>query len=281
LKKSLPYRLKRMKKEIRGSSWKLVYNNFRPAKEALREALCTLGNGYFGTRGAAPESPASRIHYPGTYIAGVYNKLPTHIAGKTLTDESLVNCPNWLYLTFKVEDGDWIIPPECKILFYNQTLNMHNGVLRREIRIQTDRGYIFTIETRRIVHMSDPHLAAISYVITPENYEGRITVRSGLDGTVQNTGVPRYKQLNYRHLAPHSLGQVDKNTVHLSVKTNHSGIIISEVSKTRLFPSIHRKTKASAIPALPQSSRRRSLIGSIQCLNRTERSGQASGKDST
>jgi trehalose/maltose hydrolase-like predicted phosphorylase/CheY-like chemotaxis protein len=224
-----------MKKEIRGSSWKLVYNNFRPAKEALREALCTLGNGYFGTRGAAPESPASRIHYPGTYIAGVYNKLPTHIAGKTLTDESLVNCPNWLYLTFKVEDGDWIIPPECKILFYNQTLNMHNGVLRREIRIQTDRGYIFTIETRRIVHMSDPHLAAISYVITPENYEGRITVRSGLDGTVQNTGVPRYKQLNYRHLAPHSLGQVDKNTVHLSVKTNHSGIIISEVSKTRLF----------------------------------------------
>ncbi len=55
--------------------WKLVYDRFKPAQEGLREALCTLGNGYLATRGAATESAASRIHYPGTYMAGVYNKL--------------------------------------------------------------------------------------------------------------------------------------------------------------------------------------------------------------
>jgi len=45
----------------------------------LREALTTLGNGYFGTRGAACESHASEIYYPGTYITGIYNKVPTKI----------------------------------------------------------------------------------------------------------------------------------------------------------------------------------------------------------
>ncbi len=41
--------------------------------ERLREALCTVGNGYVATRGCAPEAAASEAHYPGTYAAGVYN----------------------------------------------------------------------------------------------------------------------------------------------------------------------------------------------------------------
>ena len=36
----------------------LAYEDFNPEQEGLREALCTLGNGYFATRGAAPESSA-------------------------------------------------------------------------------------------------------------------------------------------------------------------------------------------------------------------------------
>ena len=33
------------------SAWSLVYEGFDPAREGIREALCTLGNGYFATRG--------------------------------------------------------------------------------------------------------------------------------------------------------------------------------------------------------------------------------------
>ncbi len=35
------------------SEWSLVYEGFDPAREGIRESLCTLGNGYFTTRGAA------------------------------------------------------------------------------------------------------------------------------------------------------------------------------------------------------------------------------------
>jgi trehalose/maltose hydrolase-like predicted phosphorylase len=46
--------------------WRLVYGAFDLEQEPLREALCTLGNGRFATRGAAEESRADAVHYPGT-----------------------------------------------------------------------------------------------------------------------------------------------------------------------------------------------------------------------
>ncbi len=217
------------------SSWKLVYLTFQPAKEALREALCTLGNGYVGTRGAAPESGASRIHYPGTYIAGVYNKLATHIAGRTVTNEDFVNCPNALPLTFRAGDGDWVVPSACKILSYYQALNMRNAALSRRLRLQDENGLTFTVEMRRIVSMDHRHLAAMRYVITPEDFDGVITVRSGLDGNVQNAGVARYRPLNGRHLKADAQGMIDPRTVYLFVKTTTSQIQIALSSRTRFF----------------------------------------------
>jgi len=38
------------------NGWSLTYEGFLPTEEGRREALCTLGNGVFATRGAAPEA---------------------------------------------------------------------------------------------------------------------------------------------------------------------------------------------------------------------------------
>ena len=70
-----------MEDQSRSRTWTLHYENVAPRHEGLREALCTLGNGYFATRGAAPESHADGVHYPATYIAGCFNELRTEIAG--------------------------------------------------------------------------------------------------------------------------------------------------------------------------------------------------------
>ncbi len=58
----------------------IVYEDYNPEQESLRESLCTLGNGYFATRGAHESSKAGGVHYPGTYLAGGYNRLETKIA---------------------------------------------------------------------------------------------------------------------------------------------------------------------------------------------------------
>jgi len=223
------------------SSWKLVYNSFKSKQEILRETLCTLGNGYFGTRGAACESVASKIHCPGTYIAGVYNKTPTHISGRTIYNEDLVNCPNWLPLTFKIGEGQWFSPTKNNVIRFQQELDIQKGAFSRTIRVKDRLGKKTTIKTQRIVSMKDPHLAAIKYTITPENYTEKITIMSALDGTVQNSGVLRYRQLNTKHLQAKSHGVFGKNGISLSVKTSQSKIEISQAAKIRIFTLLDSK----------------------------------------
>ena len=87
------------------SAWALIYESFSPDEEGQREALCTLGNGYLAARGAAPESRADEVHYPGSYAGGIYNRLRDTVDGHTIENESLVNLPNWLPLTFRAEGG--------------------------------------------------------------------------------------------------------------------------------------------------------------------------------
>jgi trehalose/maltose hydrolase-like predicted phosphorylase len=135
------------------SAWLLEFDGFDPSQEGLREALCTLGNGYLATRGALPEARADDVHYPGTYVAGVYNRLTTTVAGHTVEDESIVNLPNWLPLTFRVEDGCWL---EAAELLENRTeLDLRRGVLTRLARVRDDSGRLTRLSQRRLVSMDD------------------------------------------------------------------------------------------------------------------------------
>lgn len=214
------------------SAWSLEYFKFEPGQEKLREALCTLGNGYLGSRGAFNETTASRIHYPGTYLAGVYNKLDSEIAGKLITNEDLVNCPNWLPLTFKTVEGrDWIIPSADNITYYYQKLDLKEAVLIRNYKIKDSFGKITSIETRRIVHMGSMHMLAQEYSIIPENYDGEIIISSGLDGNIENKGVERYSDLSSRHLTADTIGSFSDRGIYLTVETSQSKINIALASQ--------------------------------------------------
>lgn len=215
--------------------WKLTYDRFDPEKENLREALCTLGNGYLGTRGATPETAASRVHYPGTYIAGVYNALITEIAGRDIVNEDFVNCPNWLMLNYRIDDGPWFNRLKVKLLSWKVELNMRKGILSRRMRWADKQGRITLVENHRLVSMADPHYCALRCTITPENYSGKITVRSGIDGLILNQGVERYKQLNSKHLEPFAHGSFGKDGVFLQMRTNQSRIQITEALRTLIF----------------------------------------------
>ena len=117
-----------------GSEWRWEYHGEDPLAEGQREALCTLGNGYFATRGAAPEAVADEIHYPATYVAGVYNRLRAEVAGHTVENESLVNAPNWLCFSVRPEAGQWLGDDGNEILSHHQQLDMYQGLLVRRTR---------------------------------------------------------------------------------------------------------------------------------------------------
>lgn len=217
------------------TDWSLVYTDYEPEKEKLREALCTLGNGYFATRGAAAESDAGHVHYPGTYLAGGYNRLESRIAGRVIENEDLVNLPNWLSLAFRVEDGEWFDLESVEILSYRQELDLKRGLLHRTVRFRDQEGRETTLRERRLVHMRFWHVAALETRIVPENWTGRITVRSAIDGRVINAGVERYKELSSRHLEPLESGPIGADGIFLKVQTVQSEIRVAQAARTRLF----------------------------------------------
>jgi len=182
------------------NEWQLTYSGYEPESEGLRETLCALGNGYIVSRAAAPYALADDVHYPGTYLAGGYNRLTSEIADHRIENEDLVNIPNWLPLTMRAEGGDWLRPDNVEYLDYRQELDLRCNVLTRFLRFRDGEGRVTRWDERRIVSMHDPHMAALSVTLTPENWSGALTVQSGIDGSVINWGVPRYRELEGRHL---------------------------------------------------------------------------------
>ncbi len=217
------------------TSWALVYEEFVPEQEALREALCALGNGYFAARGAAPESEAGEIHYPGTYLAGGYNRLHTEISGRTVENEDLVNLPNWLPLSFRIRGGNWFNLHAVEILSYHQQLDLRQGVLSRTVRFRDHEGNQTRVSQRRLVHIRDFHLAALETVISAENWSGPLQVRSGLDGGVVNAGVERYQRLSNKHLQPLDAQAIGEDAVFLKVETSQSELGVALAARTRLY----------------------------------------------
>src|SRR5512133_1859200 len=139
----------------------LVEGGFDPARQGLREALCAVGNGYFVTRGALPEAGAGEVHYPGTYVAGLYNRARTEIAGRTVENEDLVNVPNWLPLQFRVADGPWFDVQQADVLDHRLELDLRQGTLTRYLRWQDADGRRTGLVQRRVVSMKDQHLAGL------------------------------------------------------------------------------------------------------------------------
>ncbi len=215
--------------------WHLVYSDYDPAIEGRREALCTLGNGYFATRGASPDSAAGSIHYPGTYLAGGYNRLTTRIDSHAVENEDLVNLPNWLPVTFRIDGGDWFHIDRVEILSYRQELDLTAGMLHRDIRFRDGAGRTTRWKERRIVSMADRHLAALSIELTAEDWDGELTVRAGLDGSVTNAGVPRYRDLASRHLETLDLQHLGADVIYLHSRTNQSLLQVALAARLRLY----------------------------------------------
>ncbi|MFU8890673.1 MAG: glycoside hydrolase family 65 protein [Anaerosomatales bacterium] len=218
------------------SVWALTYEEYDPEQERLREALCTVGNGYLATRGAAPESTAGPQHYPGTYLGGYFNRLTSEINGREVANESMVNMPNWLPLTFRPSGGAWfdLDSGVYEILEYVQEFDLKRGVLTRRVRVRDTDGRTTAVTQRRFAHMGHRHLAGLETTVLAEDWSGTLEFRTAIDGTVANTGVDRYLDLPSVHLEPREEG-FEGEISWLAVETNQSHLRVAEAVRIRVF----------------------------------------------
>ncbi len=221
--------------ETDSDPWELVYEGYDPGSERLREALCTVGNGYVATRGCAPEATASECHYPGTYAAGVYNLLSDRVAGRTVDNESLVNLPNWLALTFRINGSTWFHVDDVELLSYRQTFDLRQATLTRSMRFRDGAGQITTLTQQRFASMHEPHVLAMRTTIGAENWSGTVEFRSLLDGDIRNTMVERYRSLSSTHLTAAMVDEVGSDSVILRTETSQSRIALAVAARSTVW----------------------------------------------
>ena len=95
----------------------------------------------------------------------------------------------------------------------------------------------------RLVHMADPHLAALRTEFTAEDFSGELEVEAALDGGVTNAGVARYRDLDGRHLTHIHTGTAAPDTVWLRCRTSTSDIRIGMAARlTADVPVTNRHT---------------------------------------
>ncbi|TLS41202.1 glycoside hydrolase family 65 protein [Streptomyces montanus] len=249
------------------SEWTWEYDGYDPDAERLRESLCTLGNGYFATRGAVPECRAGLVHCPATYAAGVYNRLESTVAGRQVVNEDLVNLPNWLLLRFRIRSADgsagpWFSPDVRQPFDCRHTLDLRRATLTRTFWFRDGEAGVVKVEQVRLVHMADPHLAALRTVFTTEGWSGEIEVESVLDGDVTNSNVHRYRSLSRNHLAHVRTGTAGDATTWLQCRTSASYVGVGMAARTvamgqsptssDLRPSRRRAAHRLVIPIAPR-----------------------------
>ncbi|NRQ51661.1 glycoside hydrolase family 65 protein [Aeromicrobium stalagmiti] len=214
--------------------WNLVFDGFDPELEGTREALLTLGNGYWGTRGSAPGSTADGVHYPGTYLAGIYNRLRSEIGGRMVENEHMVNAPNWASLTVGPPGGPPYLPGSADMISSSQRLDLRRGVVTRVCRFRDVDGHTTRVSSISLIHLVQKHLAVLETTVEAEDWSGRLVVHSGIDGRVSNSNVAADRLLADKHLEPVAAQEVGTETVLLHMVTSQSRVHIAMASRTRL-----------------------------------------------
>jgi trehalose/maltose hydrolase-like predicted phosphorylase len=164
-------------------------------------------------------------------VAGCYNRQTSQVAGRGVENEDMVNVPNWLPLRFRPHGGAWLTPDTAEVLEHTMVLQLTSGVLDRHTRYALPGGGTLAVRQLRLVHMADPHLAALRTEFTAEGHTGELEVEAALDGGVTNAGVPRYRDLDGHHLTHVHTGTADTDTVWLRCRTRTSDIRIGMASR--------------------------------------------------
>jgi kojibiose phosphorylase len=165
-----------VREALSAPEWLITESGFDAARAAVHETLCTVGNGYLGTRGTLEEGHEGDLS--GTYLNGVYDDHDSPVI-------DLVNAPDWLAFAVYV-DGTRLDVRNCAVVEHERTLDIRTGLLFRRTVFTDADGRRTRLETLRCASMADRRTCAVRIEITAENHEAEIAVESALDGRRRN-----------------------------------------------------------------------------------------------
>jgi len=161
-----------------GENWVICEDAFHPTKLGKSESLLCLGNGYMGVRAATEERYLDEQR--GMFVAGTFNRFDD----REVTE--LPNLPDLLQMQIELE-GERLNLLEGNFYDYARFLNLRTGLLTRSFTYITKNMKEVTFCFKRIVSMADKHVIA-QKVCMISKQPVRVSIKSGIDGCITNTG---------------------------------------------------------------------------------------------
>jgi maltose phosphorylase len=170
------------------NKWLIIEEGFHPEMNRESESIFSIGNGYMGQRANFEEHYSGDSHQ-GSYVAGVYYPDKTRVGwwknGYPEYFAKVLNAPSWIGIDICV-DGIPLDLATAKINSFSRILNMKEGYLERNFRINVSDKKTLEVSTRRFLSMAEPDLGIIRYSIKPENFHGTLRYTVYLDADVRN-----------------------------------------------------------------------------------------------
>ncbi|MQW23359.1 glycosyl hydrolase family 65 protein [Lactococcus sp. dk101] len=208
------------------ADWMIKYETLETGKRAYgQESLMTLGNGYLGWRGAPVWAKFSDNHYPGLYVAGVFNRTHTEVAGHDVENEDMVNLPNPQLIQLYVNDV--AVDFENQSLERQSYIDFENGKQVDQYTVKVAEG-LLTLTTEKYVDPINFHQLAFEGQIETD-FDGQLRFESLIDGSVLNQNVERYCAFDSKEF---DVVSTDKEL--LLAKTRTTDIELAVAARTRV-----------------------------------------------
>lgn len=176
-----------IKPYYRLDEWEIIEDSFDPERSLHSNTIFSIGNGFIGMRGTFEEGLEydSRLGAEGTFLNGVYEEGTIRYGemahGFPEKKQTMINVANGKKIILKL-DNEIFSMQAGNILDYKRSINMREGVLKRSLIWQSPMGKQIRLETERLVCFQRRNLAAVSYKVTPLDFDGTIIVLSEIDG---------------------------------------------------------------------------------------------------
>lgn len=216
-------------------NWLVSQDGFDMNYLGKTETIMAIGNGYLGARAVNEERNLGETR--NTFIAGVFNQADEH----EVTE--LANVPD--VFAFDIElNGNKFNLNNGKIHHCTKTLNLRNGEVSRDI-IWEINGQRFHLEFKRFISLKRMHLSVQNVRITPLDNFASVVLKSGIDGSVTNSGVQHFTNLEKRlffNEVLHLQQQTIQSKINLFVQASHRFFINGNEQKLKGHVSAGRRT---------------------------------------
>jgi len=194
------------------STWILQEERFDMAALGKCESVMCLGNGYMGLRSATEERYTGEKR--GLFVAGTFNRFLSN----TETDNEVSELPNGAdFLEMEILlDGQAFSLAQGTIKDYSRALDFETGELKRQVLWVSPTGREYQLDFNRVVSLKNLHTVAQKVIITPLSSDADITISTGINGQITNSGS--------QHFAEGPKRFYDRRYMQLVQTTTHSGI---------------------------------------------------------